>query len=1384
MKKIHLLLTFFIAINLQGQEEQFTSFNIGQEFTTITVDGFNKKVWAGTNQNGVFNLDIDVETLPSDFSIFNGSDSGGPDLSDIQIKSMAADALGNIWIGHEGINYSGGLGGMERISSNLNVKHYSPDRNALGFSFFQRDGLGTLRARSVTIDKNNTVWVAQRYHDLVSGSDYILTPGSLSYKTVDAPIFTTKGTWWPDPNNQPTELPYPAYTLNPTLTQTAQSRNMQAISSDNSGVWVGVYGYIVKDDDDDTSNDVYIPARVLRYNLDGTHIPSGAAHNGFSFADMNIPTGGVINGICANNNKGTWVTTTITGKGFSVYKNGTWHYIDNNTGGFSQIIPPDTKFNDNAIWKDKIGRVFMGTTKGLIVYNGHGDVTLATSYRIYTNYDYGNTAGNELNVYNPDMLSNNITGGSSDPKDPHRSWIATDTGIMKLFLPPNGVTLYHVKDHFSYVSTTIDTEENITFLTQLKNELNNDNDLAVDSEIPSVAADKSRSTVFRFNTDDPAGFYATNPSYRLMVGPDYSSSVSEIDTPEYIKRYGQFVIKNLSSYEGSPTSADQLDFVEFIYIHPEYIDASDYETDKNYAKFYFRIMDVTDIDNPDKLFEHPIKVAVPPVLIGHGVWSGVGSVEDIKNYLLDNGFDDYMLSLAWRPQVDNDDDKAPENSFYEDAWVIPTYIKRLKDNAVANMFSAGKVNVVMHSRGGLYTRGYIEGIDPQNYYREDINSLITLNTPHFGAQGANLVLDKRILVTKETIENAWNALISNFIPLGLLVDLQDITLGSVASLTVPLQDRVENWGAKNLVVENDNVSGIGPSDNIDFIPTLNHPSNLAKLSEYELPIHTISSEFDICINHPNLCGNFSQLLGTLNKTSKILFLLVKMGSNDYFLNGLGSVVEKIYNGETNDFVVPLTSMQGGLGGTPYNTNFNSSNNIDHSGKLGTGVAKATIVHDRILHLLKSNIHDSQNSLFTKNGLNHSSLTYNFLHDVLTSASQRNTEEFQSKILINRDPAIFDNRVEGDVLTFNVLQEEVDEIMITFESKSDSSNFTYEIRSQNLSFENQFTYTIPQGFSGEMTITAYGFDNDIFGLAKSKVTLNVGIPEAITLQGIHFEQENPIILNQENYSYNLIGTFSDGIERNINDLDGLTFTIEDTTIISQIDNSSIKAEAVGSTLLIATIGDFEDSILVEVQNNPSLQQTILTSFYGVPDIDNNTIHVFWETLREYENETFVLETSYNTPDNFTEINQQSGNGTFSDPAQFNFADTTFGSNTLIFYRLKMINTLGDIFYSPTIEIDLSTLSVNTTTANIDLKLYPNPVKTNNVTLSLNSNLIDQNAKLELYSLQGKRLSLQTLNVVQGSNTFNLKLSKALHSGIYLVRVTTAGYIKTIKLVVNK
>ena len=1387
MKQILLIIfTTFFVVSIKAQvEPRFESYNTGQAFTAITVDGHNRKVWAGTTQAGVFSIDTTGVRTGTDFTIFNGAAPSGPALNNIRIKSMAADKLGNVWIGHQGTNFTGGQGGMERISSGLSIKHYHSETNYTytGLPYTRRDGLATRRVTSVCVDKNNTVWSAHKYTDLTitggGSSLYILQPGAFSYKAENAAKFTTVGGWKPGLlNGQPAELPYPAYTYNIPASATPGSRIMDAISCDKSNMFVAVRGYPVKVTDSQTDGG-YIPHRLLMYNLDASFSGLGSVptYQGFSYTEMGFPAGGgIVNGICANNEKGTWVTKSVANLGFSVYKNGTWQYMSPTT--FSQVIPTGARFNANAMWHDKLGRVFMGTDKGLIVYNGYGPVDDPNSYKLYTNYEYG--TGNQRNVFDTTMLSNNIKGGCADPNNAHRSWIATDTGIMKIFLPIEGMTMYHVKDDYTYSSITVDTDEKITLLANLKNEISDGT--AFDSETPSVAADGSSATVFRFYTSDPAGFYNTgNESYKIFVG--YPSSVGQISTQDYIKQFGYFYLKSLDSYPGNITSPDQLKYVEFNYKHPEYIDANDYYANENYTNYYsLYILDVTDSANPIEIYKHPIKIAVPPVLMGHGVWSDVSSLAAIEAYLKTNKFSDYSLLKAWRT-----DGKKAENSFMQDAWVIPTYIKNLKDKAAANMFSAGKVNVIVHSRGGLYTRAYIEEINPNYTYKNDVNALITLNTPHFGAQGGNFAVDKRIIHYGETDLNTF---IDNVIDLATIAapngELPVKTLGQLIA-GISDAEKVEVQGALHLLVENDNISGVVPPQDPEFISKLNRSDYLAKLNG--TPIHTISTEFDPCNSSPLLCNNFSSVNGGLVilptplRGYLVLYNAFVFGTNT-LPNSINALTNYLYDGEKNDFIVPLTSMQGGLGGTRYNTHFGPSYNFAHINlePLSTAVTEATPVLDEVLSLLKSNVYDETGAgKFTQNGIPPIKLNYAFLTGL---AAARMDTPFISKILINRDPAIFDNRIEGDILNFNVYQEDVDRIMVTYENVNDSNNFTYEIK-DNLNFANAFSYTIPAGYSGELKITAYGFKNGTRGIVKSVVTLNVGTPATAVLQNIHFEQRDPTILNQDDYTYKVIGTYSDGIDREVTNDANLTFTIEDAAITSQVTNNTIKADAVGTTLFTASLNGFEDTILVKVIENPSLQQTILASFYGVPNADNTAIAVNWETLREFQNATFVLETSYGTPDNFTEINQQAGNGTTETPAQFNYTDTAFGSNTTIYYRIKMIDTQGNFTYSSIIEVNLSTLGVeNQGLDKLNLEIYPNPIKNEDVTLKLNSKFTDKNAKLEMYSLQGKRLVVQALNVKEGNNSFKLKIGTNVTNGVYFVKVTTAGYIKTVKLIIEK
>jgi len=143
--------------------------------------------------------------------------------------------------------------------------------------------------------------------------------------------------------------------------------------------------------------------------------------------DLNIPTEAVINNSYRNKKK-LWVTLNLTDQGFYVHRDRSWLHITPNTTGMEKVIPPNTYFNDAAVWGNDYGNVFMGTNNGLLVYDGRGAVYDPTAYTLYSKTDI--IPGSPFVVVNPNMVSNMITGGSSQYEG--AQWISTDNGIMRM----------------------------------------------------------------------------------------------------------------------------------------------------------------------------------------------------------------------------------------------------------------------------------------------------------------------------------------------------------------------------------------------------------------------------------------------------------------------------------------------------------------------------------------------------------------------------------------------------------------------------------------------------------------------------------------------------------------------------------------------------------------------------------------------------------------------------------------------------------------------------------------------------------------------------------------------------------------------------------------
>jgi hypothetical protein len=429
MKYIVTLLFSILALYSRAQM-QITTYNSGSSFSSIKVDT-NNNIWAGRS-NGVFYLNKLANPAAPQFTPIAGT-------SNFNVQALAVDNNGNVWAGHNGLgNNTAGGGGIERIPFNNpgGRQHYAPDRDAECFTFLARDGIATLNCFGLTVDPNGTVWSAHRYHDLTSPPNYILTPGTFSYKTAQSTTFQSVSTWQDyRTNNEAPELPYPAYTCNPSISQTSQTRNVYSVASGGNEVWVSVAAYTSK-------GLLSMPARLLKYNLNGTY-----SNTAVTMSTIGLPQQGYFNGIYVAPNGDVW-TTISHGKGFAVRRNGTWKYVSTTNPQMSCVFPlgSGTLMNGNAIWGNKLGQVFIGTNNGLIVYRGTGPVDSSKSYSLYTTATHG-------------LISNQILAGASE-KDSIQ-WIATSNGIMSSTLSSNYPYSQDTLDYHYCNNPTIDSIENI-----------------------------------------------------------------------------------------------------------------------------------------------------------------------------------------------------------------------------------------------------------------------------------------------------------------------------------------------------------------------------------------------------------------------------------------------------------------------------------------------------------------------------------------------------------------------------------------------------------------------------------------------------------------------------------------------------------------------------------------------------------------------------------------------------------------------------------------------------------------------------------------------------------------------------------------------------------
>ena len=191
------------------------------------------------------------------------------------------------------------------------------------------------------------------------------------------------------------------------------------------------------------------------------------------------------------------------------------------------------------------------------------------------------------------------------------------------------------------------------------------------------------------------------------------------------------------------------------------------------------------------------------------------------------------------------------------------------------------------------------------------------------------------------------------------------------------------------------------------------------------------------------------------------------------------------------------------------------------------------------------------------------------------------------------------------------------------------------------------------------------------------------------------------------------------------------------------------------------------------NDDSLQNFVLPvqlmDFSGTNT--GSVIALKWEVSPVYNSRYFEVQRSLYTVDFKTITKIDAFNGL----AVFNYDDSATAERSVSFYyRIKMVDTAGNIFYSPVINITFqSNPNAETTVA-----VYPNPVK-EMVTVSMNVSS-PKRIIIEIENPGGQNIYHKELNEFSGFNAQEIDLRNQSW-GIYLVSVDD-GVNKYVKKVV--
>jgi hypothetical protein len=174
-------------------------------------------------------------------------------------------------------------------------------------------------------------------------------------------------------------------------------------------------------------------------------------------------------------------------------------------------------------------------------------------------------------------------------------------------------------------------------------------------------------------------------------------------------------------------------------------------------------------------------------------------------------------------------------------------------------------------------------------------------------------------------------------------------------------------------------------------------------------------------------------------------------------------------------------------------------------------------------------------------------------------------------------------------------------------------------------------------------------------------------------------------------------------------------------------------------------------------------------------NHNVVNLNWQTKTEVNNYGFEVEraSSMTSPiQGWEKIGFVPGHGNSNSPKDYSLTDKNPSGGSKFIYRLKQIDNDGKFEYSKEVEVELVPNEFAL------YQNYPNPFNpATNIQFSLPK---AARINLSVYNLLGEKIAT-LLNEDKEAGFYNVQFDASkLSSGVYIYRLTTGDFIKTMKM----